>query len=84
MILFASFVGLLADILSLAIFVRSMLSWFPGAQHSAFGLILARVTDPILVPLRRVIPLIGMIDLTPLAAIILLQVLAALVRAAVL
>ena len=84
MTFFASFVGLLADILSLAIFVRSMLSWFPGAQHSAFGLILARVTDPILVPLRRVIPLIGMIDLTPLAAIILLQVLAALVRAAVL
>ncbi len=84
MILFASFVGLLADILSLAIFVRSMLSWFPGAQNNAFGVILAQVTDPILVPLRRVIPLIGMIDITPLAAIILLQVLAALVRGALL
>jgi YggT family protein len=36
--------------------------------------LLYEVTEPILAPLRNVIPRIGMIDITPLAAIILIQV----------
>jgi len=36
--------------------------------------VLYEVTEPILAPLRNVIPRIGMIDITPLAAIILIQV----------
>lgn len=36
--------------------------------------ILYDITEPILDPLRRVIPRLGMIDLTPLVAIILIQV----------
>jgi YggT family protein len=35
--------------------------------------ILYRVTDPLLVPLRRIIPRVGIVDFAPLAAIILLQ-----------
>ena len=35
--------------------------------------ILYRVTEPILAPLRRIIPRVGVLDLTPLVAIILLQ-----------
>jgi YggT family protein len=34
---------------------------------------LDQITEPILSPLRRVVPRIGMIDITPLVAIILLQ-----------
>ena len=37
--------------------------------------ILIEVTEPILAPLRRVIPLIGMLDITPMVAIFLLQLL---------
>ena len=37
---------------------------------------LDQITEPILSPLRRIVPRIGMIDITPLVAIILLQVLA--------
>jgi len=36
--------------------------------------ILFEITEPILDPLRRVIPRLGMIDITPLVAIILIQV----------
>jgi len=36
--------------------------------------ILYEITEPILDPLRRVIPRLGMIDITPLVAIILIQV----------
>jgi YggT family protein len=38
--------------------------------------VLDQITEPILSPLRRIVPRIGMIDITPLVAIILLQVLA--------
>ena len=36
--------------------------------------ILFEITEPILDPLRRVIPRLGMIDITPLVAIIIIQV----------
>jgi YggT family protein len=35
--------------------------------------VLYELTEPILAPLRSVIPRIGMIDITPLVAIILIQ-----------
>jgi YggT family protein len=38
--------------------------------------VLDQITEPILAPLRRVVPRLGMIDITPLVAIIILQVLA--------
>jgi YggT family protein len=69
----AVFVELLTTILSFAIFIRAILSWFPNASNNTIGVILAQITDPVLVPLRRVLPTIGMIDITPLVAILLLQ-----------
>ena len=36
--------------------------------------LLYEVTEPILAPMRNVIPRIGMIDITPLVAIILIQI----------
>ncbi len=35
--------------------------------------ILGQITEPFLAPLRRVVPRVGMLDITPLVAIILLQ-----------
>lgn len=49
-----------------------MLSWFPGAQDNQFGRILSDITEPILAPLRRVVPQIGAIDITPLVAMFVL------------
>jgi YggT family protein len=37
--------------------------------------ILARLSEPVLRPLRRIIPLVGNVDLSPLVALIALQVL---------
>ena len=37
--------------------------------------LLIEVTEPILAPLRRIIPLIGMMDITPIVALFLLQLL---------
>jgi YggT family protein len=64
----------------LAIFGRVILSWLLGAgMRNDFILRMDRAlglfTDPIMRPLRRIIPPLGMFDVTPMVAIILLIVL---------
>ncbi|HEY4669662.1 MAG TPA: YggT family protein [Tepidiformaceae bacterium] len=65
--------------LTWAIIARSLLSWFPVDQGSTIYQMLFRVTEPIIEPIRRVMPQNGMIDLSPLGAIIMLIVLGQLV-----
>ena len=66
-------IRILCEVLSLAIICRAILSWFSPSPTNRLAIILFRVTEPILAPLRRVIPRAGMVDFTPLVAIILLQ-----------
>ncbi|MGE3983722.1 MAG: YggT family protein [Dehalococcoidia bacterium] len=61
-------------VLIIAIIARSLLSFFMDPRHVIFDF-LATITEPILAPIRRVMPRMGMFDLSPLVAIILLQVL---------
>ncbi|MBM3132504.1 MAG: YggT family protein [Chloroflexi bacterium] len=69
------FLEIFFTVLAWMIFVRAILSWFPGAQRNQLGAFLMQVTDPILAPLRRIIPPIGgVIDLTPTIAFIILMV----------
>jgi len=64
------------QVLTAAIFVRAILSWFAMDPRNPLIEVLDQITEPILAPLRRIVPRIGMIDITPLVAILLLQVLA--------
>ncbi|MGQ0804102.1 MAG: YggT family protein [Actinomycetota bacterium] len=46
---------------------RAVLSWFPvrpGTAMASVGAVLRDVTEPVLAPVRRVIPPIGMIDIS--------------------
>ena len=70
----------LIQLLSLAIFFRAILSWVIRDPYNPIAQALDAITEPILQPLRQVIPRMGMIDLTPLVAIIVLQVIASLLR----
>ncbi len=63
-------VGYLIEFLGFAIFARAIMTWFPIDQDGPVVRTLNAITDPILDPMRRVIPPIGMIDLTPMIAII--------------
>ena len=59
---------------------RVVLSWFPLAPGGAMASIhsaLYTVTEPVLGPLRRVIPPLGMFDLSVIIAIIGLQLIRA-------
>ena len=69
------FVLLLFRALNYAIFARVILSWVdqPGAWQ--ITRIVRDITEPLLGPLRRVIPTMGMMDFTPIVAILLLQML---------
>ncbi|MDE3074221.1 MAG: YggT family protein [Chloroflexota bacterium] len=71
----AQFISILVQVLALAIFLRAILSWFRLSPDNPIEVILRQVTEPILAPLRRVVPSLGMMDITPWVAIILLQVL---------
>lgn len=75
----ANFISLLFQILGLAIFLRAIISWFRLAPDNPIQVILVQITEPILAPLRRVVPSIGMMDITPWIAIILLQFLGQLI-----
>ena len=74
--------GLLAAgirLLILAIFFRAILSWFVRDPNNPIVRVLDAITEPILQPLRPIIPRMGMMDLSPLVAIVLLSVIASMV-----
>ncbi len=73
---FLRFLELLCEVLTLLILVRVVVSWVSPGQTNMLTNILFQVTEPILGPLRRIIPRVGVFDLSPMVAIILLQVIA--------
>lgn len=70
----AEFTFFWLQMLTWAVIARSLLSWFPIDQGSTIYQLLFRVTEPIIEPFRRIMPQTGMMDLSPLAAIVMLIV----------
>ena len=71
------FVNILIPVLYISILARVIVSWIPIGEDSPFApivRIIYQVTEPILGPIRRLIPGLGMFDLSPMIAIILLMV----------
>ena len=67
-------IRLLCQILLLAIFVRIMISWLAPMIRNTFTDILFRLTEPILAPIRNLLPRMGMFDFSPLVALVVLQI----------
>ncbi len=64
------------DLYIIVIIIRAVLSWFAGAGNNPVTLWIARVTDPLLNSIRRVIPTAGLgIDISPIIAIFILSLL---------
>ncbi|RZV34092.1 MAG: YggT family protein [Chromatiales bacterium] len=55
-----------------AIIIRVILSWIAPGGHNPATAIIHTLTDRVLAPFRRIIPPMGGLDLSPLAAIILI------------
>ncbi|MEH7387565.1 YggT family protein [Bacillus sp. JJ1521] len=68
--------GILGQVIvlySYALIIYILMSWFPNARESGIGQFLARICEPYLEPFRRFIPPLGMIDISPIVAIIVLN-----------
>jgi YggT family protein len=68
------FIQTLFFILQFAIIVRALMSWFNPSRDNPIVRIVYEITEPVLSPLRRIVPRIGMMDITPIVAILLMQV----------
>ncbi len=71
-----NFIELLVLVLNLAIFGRAIMSWISPAGSDPLSAVLFQLTEPILKPVRQIMPATGMIDLSPLVALILMNVVA--------
>jgi|TARA_B100001971_G_C17788201_1_gene333132 YggT family protein len=67
-------VGFVGTALYLAILARVILTWFPGQTGHPLAQLVFAITEPILRPIRRVVPTFGMLDLSPMIALILIMV----------
>ena len=73
MTIFVIIIRVLCDVLAILILLRVIVSWYSPRPTNVLVIILYRLTEPLLSPLRRIIPRVGMFDFTPMVAIILLQ-----------
>jgi len=62
--IFSILIGYGINILILAMLVRAIASWFHMDERYAFIRFLARLTDPFIVPARRIVGQVGVFDLS--------------------
>lgn len=76
--LLLSVVRLLGEILIWLIILRALFSWVRPRRYSPFWRLLYQfldeTTEPVLAPLRRVLPFTGGLDFSPLVAILIIYV----------
>jgi len=64
----------LIDLYSLVVLVAVIMSWVPQNRRNPLVTIVRGLTEPILVPIRNVLPAMGGLDLSPMVLLIGLQV----------
>lgn len=66
-------VQLLFTVYRFILIIYIFMSWVPNARDTAFGSIMAKFAEPILTPFRKIIPPLGMIDISPIVAFLALM-----------
>jgi len=65
----------LIEIYTFVLLIRILMSWIPNLDpYNPIVQFLLQVTDPVLEPARRLIPPIGMIDISPIVVFIALSI----------
>lgn len=73
MTMIIALIAQLIQLYSWALIIYILMSWFPNARESGIGQILARICEPYLEPFRRIVPPLGMIDISPIVAFFVLK-----------
>ncbi len=68
-------IGLMANLLTILIFIWVILSWIMP-PYNPVREALDRIVEPMLAPIRRVIPIAGMMDFSPMILMILIELIA--------
>ena len=70
-----TFINILFYVLWAAILGRVIISWINLSPDNPIVVLLYGITEPILAPIRRVLPSMGMLDLSPMVALIVMMIL---------
>jgi YggT family protein len=73
MLVFLRLVRLTLSFYTVAIIVHVVLSWIGQARYNPIGSVLSDLVEPVLRPVRRILPPIGGLDLSPLLVLVLIQ-----------
>jgi YggT family protein len=75
------FIEIFADMLIVLIFARVILSWIKpvNTYSSRFSAFIVSVTEPILSTIKKILPRTGMLDLSPVVAYLLIELLRSLI-----
>lgn len=68
------FIVVLARVLNIAILIRVFLSWMAVDPRNGLARLIYEVTEPIMGPIRRLMPSLGGLDISPMIALILISV----------
>ena len=78
----ANLLSFFFNVLSIAIIGRALLSWFDPGFKTAIGKIIYDITEPIVGPIRKFLPTLGMFDLSPIIALLLIRLIQIMVNRA--
>jgi len=78
MSILVSAILLIRNILELLVIISVILSYFMDRYHPVRRWVDA-IVDPMLNPIRRVVPLIGMLDISPIILIVLIRIISNLI-----
>ena len=65
--------SLVISFFTYAIFLQVIASWLAGQNYSSAIYLLHQITEPLLKPLRRILPPFGGLDLSPMIALVLMS-----------
>ncbi len=60
------FIGLILQVFAYLVIARALTTWFPNARNHPIVQLLYQITDPVMIPVSKLVPRIGMIDISPM------------------
>ncbi|MCK9328403.1 MAG: YggT family protein [Candidatus Cloacimonetes bacterium] len=64
----------LLEIYTVIIIIRAVISWFSPSPYNPLYRLLIQITEPVLDPIRRIMPNLGGIDLSPILLIFIIHI----------
>ena len=77
---FFYFIARILDLYSIVIVVRVLSEWIPNSRNYQIVQFLILITEPFLSKIRSILPQMGSLDFSPIAAILLLEIIGTILK----